>query len=98
MTSFKEAIQSPTPVLIDIYATWCEPCKWLEPVLDDVERLMAGKISIHKVDIDMHSELREEYTIMGVPVLMLFKNGKLLWRYNGFMYAPDMVKKLNEFL
>ncbi|HNR20191.1 MAG TPA: thioredoxin family protein [Bacteroidia bacterium] len=98
MTSFKEAINSSTPVLIDFYATWCEPCKWLEPILDDISRIMEGKISIRKIDIDMHSELREEYTIMGVPVLMLFKNGNLLWRYNGFMYAPDLVKKLSEFV
>ena len=98
MTSFKEAINSSTPVLIDFYATWCEPCKWLEPILDDVDRIMEGKISIRKIDIDLHSELREEYTIMGVPVLILFKNGKPLWRYNGFMYAPDLVKKINSLI
>ena len=98
MTSFKGAINSSTPVLIDFYATWCEPCKWLEPILDDVDRIMEGKISIRKIDIDMHSELREEYTIMGVPVLILFKNGKPLWRYNGFMYAPDLVKKINSLI
>ncbi|MBK7854347.1 MAG: hypothetical protein IPJ79_05070 [Bacteroidetes bacterium] len=55
------------------YASWCEPCKWLEPILDDISRIMEGKISIRKIDIDMHSELREEYTIMGVPVLMLLR-------------------------
>lgn len=96
--NFAEIINSPQPVLIDFYATWCEPCKWLEPVLEDVDRILEGRVTIRKFDIDMHSELKEEYTIRSVPVLMLFKEGKLLWRYNGFMYAPDMVKKLNEFL
>ena len=96
--NFSEIINSSTPVLIDFYADWCEPCKWLEPILDEVKNQMDDKITIHKIDIDKHEDLKKEYTIMSVPVLMLFKNGKLLWRMNGFMYAPDLIKKLREVL
>jgi thioredoxin 1 len=96
--NFSEVINSSTPVLIDFYADWCEPCKLLEPILDEVQNKMGGKITIHKIDIDKHDKLKKEYTIMSVPVLMLFKNGKLLWRMNGFMYASDLIKKLQEVL
>ena len=96
--NFSEIINSSSPVLIDFYADWCEPCKWLNPILEDVKKELGTKISIHKIDIDQHEELKNEYSIMSVPVLMLFKNGKLLWRMNGFMVASDLVKKLEEII
>ena len=96
--NFSEIINSSSTVLIDFYADWCEPCKWLNPILEDVKKELGTKISIHKIDIDQHEELKNEYSIMSVPVLMLFKNGKLLWRMNGFMVASGLIKKLEELI
>lgn len=95
---FEKVINSPTPVLIDFYADWCEPCKWLEPILDDLQKIYKDKITIHKIDIDEYPDLRLQNHIMSVPVLMLFKEGKLLWRMNGFLYAKDLSEKLKEFV
>ena len=95
---FEKIISSPTPVLIDFYADWCEPCKWLEPVLDDLQKRLNNKIAIHKIDIEKFPDLRLRNQIMSVPVLMLFKDGKLLWRMNGFLYAKDLAEKIKKFI
>lgn len=95
---FQSLINSDKPVLVDFYADWCEPCQWLNPILDDVEKIISGKAGIHKFDIEQHHELKAEYNIMSVPVLMIFKNGQLLWRMNGFMYAPELSKKVLSFI
>lgn len=95
---FEKIISSPTPVLIDFYANWCEPCKWLEPVLDDLQNRLKNKITIHKIDIDEFPDLRLQHQIMSVPVLILFKNGQPLWRMNGFLYAKDLAEKIKEFV
>ncbi len=95
---FEKIISSPTPVLIDFYADWCEPCKWLDPVLDDLEKKLENKIVIHKINIDEFEDLRLQNQIMSVPVLILFKNGQPLWRMNGFLYAKELAEKIKEFV
>ncbi len=95
---FEKIISSPTPVLIDFYANWCEPCKWLEPVLDDLQKRLKNKITIYKINIDEFPDLRLQHQIMSVPVLILFKNGQPLWRMNGFLYAKDLAEKIKEFV
>ena len=95
---FEKIISSPTPVLIDFYADWCEPCKWLEPVLEDLQKRLTNKITIHKIDIEQYPNLRLQNRVMSVPVLMLFKDGKLLWRMNGFLYAKELEEKLKDYV
>ena len=64
-------------VLIDFYATWCEPCKWVVPVLENVQQHFKEKISIQKIDVDEHAESARELKIMSVPTLILFQNHHL---------------------
>ena len=96
--SFENLINKPTTVLIDFYADWCEPCKWLEPVLNELQKTFGEKITIHKIDVDEYPDLRLQYQLMSVPVLMLFKNSELLWRMNGFLYAKDLAEKIKQFV
>lgn len=95
--NFQAVINSDKPVLVDFYADWCEPCQWLNPILNDVQKTIAGKASVLKIDIEQHHDLKNEYSIMSVPVLMIFKKGKMLWRMNGFMYAAELSKKILEY-
>lgn len=95
---FNEAISGNKPVLVDFYADWCEPCKWLEPILAEVESLCAGKALVIRIDIDAFPQLKDKHFIMSVPVLIIFKKGEALWRMNGFKPAKELSDKLMEFV
>ena len=92
-----ESLKTGGLVLFDFYTDWCEPCKLLEPILDDVKRRMGNTISIQKINSDEHADLAEQYHIKSVPTLMLFRNGKLLWRMAGFDTADELVKMIGKY-
>ncbi len=91
---FEKIIAGTKPVLVDFYADWCEPCKWLEPVMDEVNSLVKDRAYTLKVNIDQHPELKTRYGIQGIPVLIIFKDGEPQWRMNGFTYAKDLSHRL----
>ena len=72
----KEVLQSATPVLVDYWAEWCGPCKMIAPVLEDVARDYAGKLTVAKLDIDANPGTTSQFGIRGIPTLILFKGGK----------------------
>lgn len=92
MENFQELISSGTPVLIDYYATWCGPCKMMHPVLDDLKERMGDRVKIVKIDVDVPANRQSvyEYQIQSVPTLMLFKQGKMLWRKSGVIPATEL--------
>lgn len=92
MENFQELISSETPVLIDYYATWCGPCKMMHPVLDDLKERMGDRVKIIKIDVDVPANRQSvyEYQIQSVPTLMLFKQGKMLWRKSGVVSATEL--------
>ena len=81
-------------LLVDFYADWCEPCKWAEPVLDEVVKKFNGKLFLHKINIDIHPDVTRHFHVMSVPTLVLFKNGNEIWRMKGF----DVASKLYSLL
>ena len=95
---FKKLTQNNKPVFIDFYADWCEPCKMLDKILEEIKPQLAGKIEIEKIDLDKHPDLQNEFAIKSVPTLMIFKNGELLWRMPGFMMGDELVEKMMEFV
>ncbi|WP_264520889.1 thioredoxin [Flavobacterium sp. N1994] len=90
--SFQEIINSDKPVLLDFFATWCGPCQMLAPVLKNVKDSLGDRITIIKIDVDKNQELASKYQIRGVPTMMLFQNGKSLWRQSGVLTKEQLTE------
>jgi len=97
MENFNELIQSSKPVLIDFYAEWCGPCKVMKPHLLDVAERMGDNAKIVTVDIDKEKDLAERFRIQSVPTLIIFKQGKQLWRQSGVISANALTKLLKDY-
>lgn len=93
-SSFDQLIHSDKPVLIDFYATWCGPCQMLGPVLKEVKDHLGDRVSIIKIDVDKNQELAAMQQVRGVPTMMLFQNGNLLWRQSGLLSKEEIIKNI----
>lgn len=99
MDKFRNIINADKPVLVDFFATWCGPCQMLAPILQEVKAAMGDKITIIKVDVDKNRELmmNPEFQVRGVPTLMLFKNGRMLWRQSGVLPKEEIIRAVERF-
>jgi len=95
-SNFKDIINSEIPVLVDFFADWCGPCKMLSPILKQVKDELGDSIKIVKIDVDKNQPLAAEYQVRGVPTMILFKNGKQLWRQSGVLQKNDLVNIINQ--
>ena len=86
MEKFDDLITSNIPVLVDFYAEWCGPCKMMKPILEDVKAMKGEKVRVVKVDVDK-----------SVPTLMIFKDGKQLWRQSGVLQAKELSELLAQY-
>lgn len=94
---FQELIQSERPVLIDFFATWCQPCKVQSSVLNSVKEQVGEKARIVKIDIDQFPSIANEYNVRGVPTLAVFKNGEMLWKESGVHDVNSLVGLLEQY-
>ena len=90
--------ESELPVLVDFYATWCGPCQMMVPVLQEVSAQMKGQVKVVKIDNDKYPDLASEHHIYALPTLVLFKNGKTIKRFEGFMPAERLISELTPLL
>lgn len=94
MSKFSEIINQDKPVLVDFFAEWCGPCKMMSPILKEVKDNLGEAISIIKIDVDKNQELATKYQVRGVPTLLLFKNGKQIWRQSGVVQKNELLSIL----
>lgn len=89
--SFNTIINDTKPVLVDFFATWCGPCKALAPILKQVKDDMGDDLKIITIDVDKNQTLASKYQVRGVPTLILFKEGKQVWRQSGVLQKQELI-------
>ncbi|MEB2783874.1 thioredoxin [Algoriphagus persicinus] len=94
--TFQELIDGDQAVLVDFFATWCGPCKMMQPILEDTAKQMGDKVRILKVDVDKNQLAASKFQVRGVPTLILFQKGKILWRESGVVPAHKLVNTLTS--
>ena len=98
METFNEVIAGNQLVLVDFFATWCQPCQMMHPILEDLKKTVGDKLRIIKMDVDKHNDVAAQYGIRSVPTLMLFRNGEVLCRESGAMSKADLMALLDPFM
>ena len=98
METFGEVIKNTQPVLVDFHATWCGPCKMMAPELQKFAQKNTGKLRVIKIDIDKNPAVAQQFRIQGVPTLILFKEGKVLWRQSGAMSSGQISNAISSHL
>lgn len=96
MESFKQLINSETPVLVDFYADWCGPCKAMSPVIQEVAKTVQGKARVIKIDIDKSVQASQAYQVQAVPTFIIFKKGNIVWRHSGMLDKHTLLNVLTQ--
>ena len=98
MASFNDIINQNIPVLVDFKADWCQPCKMMTPILKQVKQNFHDKLKIIKIDIDKNPAIAQKFGIRSVPTLVLFKNGKEVWKQSGVLQSNQINSIINTYL
>ncbi|MEW5786004.1 MAG: thioredoxin [Bacillota bacterium] len=94
----QEVFQASLPVLVDFWAPWCGPCKMLAPVLQEVAAENQDRLKVVKVNVDENPDLASRYDVMGIPTMVLFKNGQVVDSFTGAMSKQELSGKLAAFV
>lgn len=94
-SNFSEIINSETPVLIDFYADWCQPCKLQTPILKELKSKLGDEVKIVKINTENNQPLAQKYQVRSIPTLMIFMNGEVKWRQSGVVQAPQLEQVLS---
>lgn len=98
MSTYNEIIKSSTPTLVDFHAEWCGPCKMMAPILKDLKRAMGEKVKVLKVDVDKNQALAGKLNVRGVPTLILYKEGKQVWRQSGVVQLNQLKSVVESYI
>ncbi len=98
MSSFNELISSSQALLVDFSAEWCGPCKMLHPILEEASKEFGDEVRIVKIDVDRNQALAQQLRIQGVPTLILYKSGQVVWRQSGVVPLAQLVRTVRAHL
>ena len=94
MGSFQDIVNGEAPTLVDFFATWCGPCKAMQPLLDQLKNDKGEKVRIVKIDNYKYPYAAEKFKVRGVPTFVLFKSGEIIWRQSGGMPLQTLKDKI----
>ncbi len=94
--NFDSIINDSKPVIVDFHALWCGPCMVQSPILKEVAAQLGDSVRVIKIDIDQNSSLSAQYQIQSVPTLIVFKNGKPVWRQSGVVSKSDLLSVIKQ--
>lgn len=95
----KEVLEEKSmPVLVDFWATWCQPCKIVSPIIDDLAKEYEGKLKVGKMDVDENPETAGNYNVMSIPTIMIFKNGQPVKSIIGAQSKDNFKRAIDEAL
>jgi len=97
-TFAQEVLQSPMPVLVDVWAPWCGPCRMIAPVIEELAQEFAGRLKVAKLNSDENQYTASQYHIQGIPTLLFLKNGQLVDQIVGVTPKPQIIKKIQQIL
>ena len=92
----QEVSQSPTPVLVDMWAAWCGPCRLIAPVVEEVAGTYQGRMKMGKLNVDDHPQVAAQFRIMNIPTLLLFKDGKEVDRIVGVVPKEELTRRIER--
>jgi thioredoxin 1 len=94
----QDVLNASEPVIVDFWAEWCGPCRMISPVLEEISQEYAGKLKVVKVNVDEEPELAMNYEVTGIPLLGVFKDGKLVKQLVGARPKAAILKELAEYI
>lgn len=94
--TFSEVVRSEILVLVEFTAEWCGPCKIMTPILQEVKQQLGESIKILTVDIDKNPTVSQEYRVLSVPTLLLYRKGEIVWRQAGVISVPALMEIIRE--
>ena len=94
--NFETIINDSRPVIVDFHALWCGPCKVQSPILKELASELGEKVRVIKIDVDQNNGLASQYQIQSVPTLLVFKNGKPVWRQSGVVTKAALMGVLKQ--